>query len=104
MSGSMSKRWFSRAQSTAEYAVVLAAVAAALIGMQIYIKRSVQGRIRDLADQISPAHYEENKTTSTFYTTQVGTTISGYDATKTSTVVSETISRSGSEDVQQDIK
>jgi Flp pilus assembly pilin Flp len=41
-----------KAQSTIEYAMMVACLAAALIGMQIYIKRGVQGRIRSAADEI----------------------------------------------------
>ncbi|MBI3991045.1 MAG: hypothetical protein HY350_02740 [Candidatus Omnitrophica bacterium] len=39
-----------RAQSVFEYAMVVACLVAALIGMQIYIKRSVQGRLKSAAD------------------------------------------------------
>lgn len=56
------------AQSTAEYAVLLAIVAAALISMQLYIKRGIQGRLCDLAQQLAPgtspsgaAQYEGNE-------------------------------------------
>lgn len=36
-----------RGQSTAEYAIVIAIVVGALIAMQIYIKRGLQGRYHD---------------------------------------------------------
>jgi hypothetical protein len=39
-------------------------VAAAFIAMQTYMKRGVQGRLRDLANQISPKQYEPTDTTS----------------------------------------
>ncbi len=39
-------------QSTLEYAVLIAVVAAAAIGMQIYVKRGIQGRLRQSADQV----------------------------------------------------
>lgn len=42
-----------RAQSTAEYAILIAIVVGALIGMQVYVRRGLQGRIRDVVD--SPA-------------------------------------------------
>lgn len=41
-----------RAQSTLEYAVLLAVVVAAILGIQVYSKRAVQGRLRQTADQI----------------------------------------------------
>lgn len=38
-----------RGQSTAEYAILIALVVAAVIAMQQYVKRSFQGRIADAA-------------------------------------------------------
>lgn len=57
------KQYKRRAQSTLEYAMVIACLAAALIGMQIYIKRSIQGKLRDAADEIGD-QYSAKKTTS----------------------------------------
>ena len=49
-----------RAQSTLEYAVVIAIIAAALIAMQVYIKRGIQGRMKqasdDVGSQFSPGY------------------------------------------------
>ena len=54
-------------QSTVEVAVLFAVIVAALIGMQIYLKRGAMGKLKDTADQIgeqfSPLH-----TTSAFNT------------------------------------
>lgn len=36
-----------KAQSTAEYVIVLGLIVAAVVGMQSYIKRGFQGRIKD---------------------------------------------------------
>lgn len=41
-----------RAQSTLEYAILIVVVIMALIGIQAYLKRGIQGRMRDSADQI----------------------------------------------------
>ena len=41
-----------RGQSTLEYAVLISVVVAALIAMQIYMKRGVQGKLRDATDQV----------------------------------------------------
>ena len=41
-----------RAQSMIEYCILIAAVCAALIGMQIYTKRAVQGRLKVSSDSI----------------------------------------------------
>jgi hypothetical protein len=39
-------------QSMAEYAVVLTVVIAAIVAMQLYMKRSLQGKIRDVSDNV----------------------------------------------------
>ncbi|MCX5701732.1 MAG: hypothetical protein NTW64_01975 [Candidatus Omnitrophica bacterium] len=41
-----------RAQSTVEYAMMIACLVAALVGMQMYVKRSLQGRFKNAADEI----------------------------------------------------
>jgi len=45
-------------QSTLEYAVLIVIIASALLATQVYIKRGIQGRLRqsadDLGDQFSP--------------------------------------------------
>lgn len=42
-----------RGQSTLEYAVFVAVVTAALIGMQLYVRRSIQANLKTLEDQIN---------------------------------------------------
>ena len=44
-----------RGQSTAEYAIVLGVVLAALVGMQIYVKRGAQARVKLGVDQFTQA-------------------------------------------------
>jgi len=39
-----------KAQTTAEYAIVIAIVVGAVVAMQVYIKRGLQGRIKDAVD------------------------------------------------------
>jgi hypothetical protein len=41
---------FKKAQSTAEYAIVIGLVIAAVVAMQVYVKRGLQGRIKDVVD------------------------------------------------------
>jgi Flp pilus assembly pilin Flp len=53
-----------KGQTIQEYVILLALVATAFIAMQAYMKRGVQGRLRDLANQISSKQYEPNDTTS----------------------------------------
>ena len=40
-----------KGQSTVEYAVLIAVVVAAILGMQLYVRRAMMGRTKDLADQ-----------------------------------------------------
>ena len=41
-----------RGQSTVEYAIVITVIIAALLAMQIYIKRGAMGKLKDATDQI----------------------------------------------------
>ena len=56
-----------RGQSTLEYAILVVVVIMALVAIQAYLKRGIQGRMRDSADQIgdqfSPEFTEYNYTT-----------------------------------------
>jgi len=49
-----------KAQSTLEYAVIVAVVVGALLAIQVYVKRGVQGRLRsstdNIGDQYSAGH------------------------------------------------
>jgi len=42
-----------RAQTTAEYAVLIALVVGAVVAMQVYVKRGIQGRIRNVVDDVN---------------------------------------------------
>ena len=57
---------FKKSQSTLEYAVIIACVAAALLSMQIYLKRAIQGRLRqagdDIGEQYAPVNVDSNIT------------------------------------------
>jgi len=44
-----------KAQSTAEYVIVLGLIVAAVVAMQTYIKRGFQGRIKDAVDYVDNA-------------------------------------------------
>jgi hypothetical protein len=46
------KRVNSRAQSISEYVLVIGLVSAALVGMQVYMKRGIQAVIKDSADEL----------------------------------------------------
>lgn len=46
-----------RAQSIGEYTVCLAVVLAALLSMQVYVKRGLQGRYKDVVDDATKQAY-----------------------------------------------
>ncbi len=58
-----------KGQSTLEYAVLIIIIIAALLSIQMYIKRGVQGRLKastdDIGDQFSPDNTNAVKTTFT---------------------------------------
>ncbi len=39
-----------RAQTTAEYAILIALVIGAVVAMQVYVKRGIQGRVKEVVD------------------------------------------------------
>lgn len=61
-----------KGQTLQEYVILLALVATAFIAMQVYMRRGIQGRLRDLANQISPKQYEPTDTTSKTSVSRVG--------------------------------
>ncbi len=62
-----------RGQSTLEYALIIAVVVAAIIAMQFYLNRGVQGKLREAVDDISGGgNYRAGHTTSTVETKQTG--------------------------------
>ena len=79
----MLRKLASKGQSTLEYAVLIVVIIAALIAMQVYLKRGVQGRMRESSDQIgeqfSPGYTESNRVRHT-YTNSLETT-TAYDTT-----------------------
>ena len=42
-----------RGQNTAEYAIVIALIIGAVIAMQVYVKRGLQGRMKDATDYVA---------------------------------------------------
>ena len=85
-----------RGQSTLEYAVLIIVIIGALLTIQVYIKRGVQGRLRsaadDIGDQYSDGNTNEIKTTvrnssteETFNAGQSTSAIIGNELTNTTT-------------------
>ncbi|RJP27417.1 MAG: hypothetical protein C4533_08150 [Candidatus Omnitrophota bacterium] len=57
-----------RAQTTAEYAVLIALVVGAVVAMQVYVRRGLQGRIRNVVDHVDsggPVGQDEDQFTFT---------------------------------------
>ncbi len=98
-----------RGQSTLEYAVLIAVVVGALVAIQVYLKRGVQGKLRESTDQIGE-QFDANNTTVTRNTSRTGATVqtvqSGVTTVKTGGTATggdvtgtETRTESGSETV-----
>ncbi|MDP8259867.1 MAG: hypothetical protein P9L96_02535 [Candidatus Gygaella obscura] len=103
-----------KAQTIIEYAVFVAFLVAAVIAIQVYFKRGVQGRIRQTADEIG-SQYDPENTISNWQTTRISTSSSMYGVEQpaewsesyagrqyytTTTIDSkETVSRSGEEQI-----
>jgi uncharacterized protein (UPF0333 family) len=68
-----------RAQSTLEYSVIIAVIVAALIAMQAYVKRGLQGRFKQASDDIGEQFSVSSTDSTTTTTTSVSSreTVSG---------------------------
>ncbi len=64
-----------KAQSILEYAMVIVCIAGALLAMQIYVKRSIQGRVRNAADEVGEQYSAKNTTSVINQTLESTTTI-----------------------------
>lgn len=89
-----------RAQTTLEYAILIGVVVAGLIAMQTYLKRGVQGKLKESADsmgqQFSPGYTTYNYTT-TSRTSSNEDVAGGVTRTEIDEQVTD---RTGQEDVQ----
>ncbi|MCA9398115.1 MAG: hypothetical protein KC618_00070 [Candidatus Omnitrophica bacterium] len=66
----LNKRRQKKGQSTLEYAILVIIIMGALLSIQVYIKRGVQGRWKkaadDIGDQFSPGNTNVVKVTTTY--------------------------------------
>ena len=88
-----------RAQSTMEYGLLIAVVVVALIAINFYMRRGIQGRVRESTDQIGrqfdPATYSTSWRIKSNGETTTNETRSGNQVTTTTASDSaETITRS----------
>lgn len=90
-----------RGQSTLEYALLIAAVVAGLVMMQIYLKRGIGGRLKsgadNIGDQFDPAAFDSNYNTVSG-STRHETVLSR--VTRSELTAAETNVRTGRESVQ----
>ena len=102
----LSSKWGIKGQSTLEYAIIIMVVIAALLTMNAYMKRGLQGKLRDASDQIGEQFSAQ--TTTWDYTAsshsktkeQAGTEdIGGEGVTKTELLDEQYQKRDGHEDV-----
>ena len=75
-----------RGQSTLEYAVLIVVIIGALLTIQVYIKRGVQGRLKSAADDIGDQYSDGN-------TNQVKVTNRSSESEETFGVVGQGISQ-----------
>jgi Flp pilus assembly pilin Flp len=68
-----------RGQSTLEYAVLIVVIIGALLTIQVYIKRGVQGRLKSAADDIGD-QYSDGNTNAIHQTVRNSTTYEAFNA------------------------
>jgi hypothetical protein len=92
----MFRRLSRKGQSTAEYAIVIGLVIAAAVAMQVYVKRGIQGKMKDASDyvdsdasgvvgstrQYEPNYLEETSMVSTRNASETATTSTGGGVTR----------------------
>lgn len=97
----MRKKFTRKGQSTLEYAILVLIVIVALLAMQTYLKRGVQGRMRESSDSIGEAYspaYTTSAMTLTSKSTTQSTVLNG--VTKTD-IKSSTDDRVGQENIPE---
>ncbi len=87
-----------KAQSTLEYGIIIAVVVGGLIAMQVYVKRGLQGRLREsadsLGDQFSAQHTTSTRTTTMTSNSYTNTTGGANSTTSTSGNQSQAVNAS----------
>lgn len=79
-----------KGQSTLEYTVIIAVVVAAIIMMNAYVKRAVQGRSREAADSIGEQYsIDTTGTSTTARTANSSTSVFGGPTTQTTTTTDQ---------------
>lgn len=89
-----------KGQNTAEYAILIGLVVAALLAMQLYVKRGLQGHVArtvdtELGEQFEPQYY--TSTINATRTTNEKEEVTGEGTGVTRTLDQDTSNRSGSQ-------
>lgn len=89
-----------KAQSTLEYALVIAAVIGALLAINAYMKKGIQGRLKESADQIGKQFDGNGTYNASWNSSSSGTTTTTENRTEGETTsnvsTGETITTNGS--------
>ena len=88
-----------RGQSTLEYAILIVVVIMALIGIQAYLKRGIQGRLRESSDQIGDQFSAEFTTYNIRTQSYADVSETQAGGVTTTTYNEQWTSRSGSEEI-----
>lgn len=90
----------SRGQSTLEYVILTGFIVAALIAMGVYMKRGIQGKLRESTDQVGEQYSAGNTTSSYTTSTDIQQTENMQAGGQTTTTIDRNIQKkSGSETV-----
>lgn len=97
-------RMMRKGQSSAEYAVMVGLVVAAVVAMQLYARRGVQGKVKDVTDNFTKqgvgttAQYEPYYATTNYTVAQsrASTDTTTKDGKIARTGINDTTSRTGS--------
>jgi len=84
----MNKKYL-KAQSVLEYAVVIGVITAALIAMQVYVKRGIQGGMRSSLDSVGEQYNPTLTTGDSSTRIQMDTRISSAEGLSTFEVVDQ---------------
>ncbi len=82
-----------------EYAVIIAAITAALVAMGVYFRGSLQKRLWNMSKDLEARPYWPRQTNSSSTSSAQSTANESYSAGVTSTTYNETNTRQGSETV-----
>ncbi len=93
------KKSWQKAQTMAEYAVIIAAVAASLAAMGVFFRSGLQKKVLDLAKELSDKPYAPKFTFSSSSGFAGSTTTETYAAGQTNVAYNENSNRSGNETV-----